>query len=194
MRTLVVPFLSLITLVSLAALLTDANGRRHDGGIPPPLIRQEVLADAKACARALLAPPIAELLMQAAQPFFQPIYEVASPKLVFGRVALLGDAAFVARPHIGAGVTKAALDAAGLADAIAQADGALDAALARYDRDRRRFGDFVVARSRTFGAYVGRAGVHDSGAEAADRAEVVMRDYIAATEDLRAATVDRTLR
>jgi 2-polyprenyl-6-methoxyphenol hydroxylase and related FAD-dependent oxidoreductases len=39
--------------------------------------------------------------------------------MVFGRVALLGDAAFVARPHVGAGVTKAALDAASLADATA---------------------------------------------------------------------------
>ena len=46
------------------------------------------------------------------QPFFQPIFDLESPRTVFGRVALLGDAAFVARPHVGAGVTKAALDAA----------------------------------------------------------------------------------
>ena len=32
--------------------------------------------------------------------------------MVFGRVALLGDAAFVARPHVGAGITKAALECA----------------------------------------------------------------------------------
>ena len=35
--------------------------------------------------------------------------------------ALLGDAAFVARPHVGAGVTKAALNAAWLADALTAA-------------------------------------------------------------------------
>jgi 2-polyprenyl-6-methoxyphenol hydroxylase-like FAD-dependent oxidoreductase len=177
----------------LAMLLTDRTGQRHDVAIPPPLIRQEVVADAKACARALLAPPIAELMTQAAQPFFQPIYEVISPKLVFGRVALLGDAAFVARPHVGAGVTKAALDAAGLANAISQADGALGTALARYDRERRRFGDFVVARSRTFGAYIRPEDPHDGGADLAQPAEVVMGDYIAATEDLRAATLDGAL-
>ena len=53
-----------------------------------------------------------------AQPFFQPIFDLESPQTVFGRVALLGDAAFVARPHVGAGVTKAALDAASLAEAV----------------------------------------------------------------------------
>ena len=41
--------------------------------------------------------------------------------LVFGRVVLAGDAAFVARPHAGAGTTKAALDAACLADSIRDA-------------------------------------------------------------------------
>ncbi|WP_368735033.1 FAD-dependent monooxygenase, partial [Serratia marcescens] len=68
---------------------------------------------------------------------FQPIYDLESPRLAFGRVVLLGDAAFVARPHVGAGVTKAALDAACLADAIAAADGMLEPALARYDIERR---------------------------------------------------------
>ena len=73
---------------------------------------------------------------------------------MFGRVALLGDAAFVARPHVGAGVTKAALDAACLADASA-ATPDLDAALADYDRERRRFGDWIVARSRDLGVCIG---------------------------------------
>jgi len=60
----------------------------------------------------------------------------------------------VARPHVGAGVTKAALDAACLADASAAMPD-LDAALAYYDRERRRFGDWIVARSRDLGACIG---------------------------------------
>jgi len=51
---------------------------------------------------------------------------------------LLGDAAFVARPHVGAGVTKAALDAMGLADAIRAAGDNIDVALERYNCDQRR--------------------------------------------------------
>ena len=82
---------------------------RHS--IPPPLIRPEVTAAIKATARALVAPQIAEIFART-RPFFQPIYDLESPQMAFGRVALLGDAAFVARPHVGAGVTKAALDAA----------------------------------------------------------------------------------
>ena len=97
---------------------TDAAGRHHAAGIPPPLIRPEVIARIKADAKRLIAPQIAAIL-ERTTPFFQPIYDLDSPRMVFGRVALAGDAAFVARPHAGAGTTKAALDAACLADSIA---------------------------------------------------------------------------
>jgi len=137
----------------LADINTDASGHRHEQ-VPPPLIRPEVTAAVKADARALLPPAVADVFVAAEQPFFQAIFDLASPRLVFGRVALLGDAAFVARPHVGAGVTKAALDAACLADASAAMPD-LDAALAYYDRERRRFGDWIVARSRDLGACIG---------------------------------------
>jgi 2-polyprenyl-6-methoxyphenol hydroxylase-like FAD-dependent oxidoreductase len=137
----------------LADINTDASGVRHEQ-VPPPLIRRELTAAVKADARALLPPAVADVFVRAEQPFFQAIFDLASPRLVFGRVALLGDAAFVARPHVGAGVTKAALDAACLADAMtAMPD--LDAALAYYDRERRRFGDWIVARSRDLGVCIG---------------------------------------
>jgi 2-polyprenyl-6-methoxyphenol hydroxylase-like FAD-dependent oxidoreductase len=168
----------------LADLNTDASGRRHEQ-VPPPLIRPEVTAAVKADARALLAPAVADVFVRAEQPFFQAIFDLASPRLVFGRVALLGDAAFVARPHVGAGVTKAALDAACLADATA-AEPDLDAALAYYDRERRRFGDWIVARSRDLGACIG-LGAAESGAGAprALSPEDVMREYAALPADVK---------
>ena len=95
----------------LEDMCTDTSGRYHAGGIPPPLIRNEVIKRVKADATALLAPQIAEIFLRA-EPFFQAICDVESPALVFGRVVLTGDAGFVARPHIGAGATKAAIDAA----------------------------------------------------------------------------------
>jgi 2-polyprenyl-6-methoxyphenol hydroxylase-like FAD-dependent oxidoreductase len=137
----------------LADINTDANGVRHEQ-VPPPLIRPELTAAVKADARALLPPAVADVFVRAEQPFFQAIFDVASPRLTFGRVALLGDAAFVARPHVGAGVTKAALDAACLADATAAMPD-LDVALAYYDEERRRFGDWIVARSRDLGVCIG---------------------------------------
>ena len=105
-------------------------------------------------ARRVLAPQIAEVIEITAQPFFQAIFDVESPHMRQGRIALLGDAAFVARPHLGMGVTKAALDAECLADAIAAAGDDLDAALSRYDREQHRFGTAVVARARKLGAHL----------------------------------------
>jgi 2-polyprenyl-6-methoxyphenol hydroxylase-like FAD-dependent oxidoreductase len=52
------------------------------------------------------------------------------------------------------GVTKAALDAQGLADALAVSGDDIAAALARYQRERLRFGSWVVARGRRLGAHV----------------------------------------
>ena len=139
---------------TLPRLATDAGGRCHGVSIPPPLITPQVIAEMRAEAKTLLAPQIYEIVERAPQPFFQAIFDLESPRMASGRVALLGDAAFVARPHVGMGVTKAALDAQSLAQAIAAAPGDLTAALARYDRERRLFGTRVVARSRRLGAYI----------------------------------------
>ena len=77
-----------------------------------------------------------------------------SPSVVAGRVALLGDAAFVARPHVGMGTTKAALDARYLADALLGKEGDLSAALREYDAAVRKFGTRAVARGRWLGAHL----------------------------------------
>src|SRR5499433_2182575 len=142
---------------TLADLCTDADGRNHGMAIPPPLIRPAVIASIKAIAREKVAPQIAGIFARS-EPFFQPIFDLESARIAFGgpvpRVALLGDAAFVARPHVGAGVTKAALDAASLADALLAHDGDLAAALARYDREQTRFGRGLVELSREEGAYI----------------------------------------
>ncbi len=138
---------------TLDDMCTDASGRRHAAGIPPPLIRPDVIARVKADARALIAPQIAEIFARTT-PFFQPIYDLESPKLVFGRVVLAGDAAFVARPHAGAGTTKAALDAASLADSIRDAGDDLNAGQRHYEQMQRPFGSALVALNREEGAYL----------------------------------------
>jgi 2-polyprenyl-6-methoxyphenol hydroxylase-like FAD-dependent oxidoreductase len=138
---------------TLADFCTDANGRHHANGIPPPLIRPDVIARIKADARSTIAPQIAEIFARSA-PFFQPIYDLASPQIVFGRVALAGDAAFVARPHAGAGTTKAALDAACLADSLRDTGNDITAGLQRYERMQLPFGNAVVEVNREEGAYL----------------------------------------
>jgi 2-polyprenyl-6-methoxyphenol hydroxylase-like FAD-dependent oxidoreductase len=105
--------------VELPRLLTDDGGRTHALSIPPPLIARAVVARMRQEAARVLAPQFNAMLSLCAQPFLQPIYDLEVPRMAFGRVALLGDAAFVARPHVGAGVAKAADDALALADALA---------------------------------------------------------------------------
>ncbi len=162
---------------ALTDLNTDASGQRHEQ-IPPPLIRPDVTAAVKAAGRALLAPCLADIIERTTRPSFQAIYDLTSPRLVFGRAALLGDAAFVARPHVGAGVTKAGLDAACLADALA-ANGDIDAALAHYGRTRKEAGDWIVARGRSFGeACIGGEKSRSRSLAHAQRAARAWREYL----------------
>ncbi len=138
----------------LPDLLTDASGRRHGPSIPPDRIRRELVAAMRADAHRLLAPHYAEVVDRTDQPFFQPIYDLESRRLVVGRVALIGDAAFVARPHLGMGVTKAGSDAAVLAEALDRSPDDLAAGLAAFEAARMRLGRAVVARARALGAYM----------------------------------------
>jgi 2-polyprenyl-6-methoxyphenol hydroxylase-like FAD-dependent oxidoreductase len=176
---------------ALPDLCTDATGRCHGTAIPPPLIRPEVTAAIKATARALVAPQVAEIFARTPQPFFQPIFDLASPRIAFGRVALLGDAAFVARPHVGAGVTKAALDAASLADAVARDDVA--AGLLRYQREQQPFGSGLVALGRQEGAYLSaqlKPRAERSAAELDRTVRDVLNAHNSRSENLRKVLVD----
>jgi len=137
----------------LVRLLTDARGETHVGSIPPPLIRPAIIAEMRADAKRLLAPQFREVIELAPQPFLQPIYDFETPRMVFGRVAIVGDAAFVARPHVAAGVAKAAEDTVALANALA-AHGGLEAALAAFEAKRMPIGRRIVARGRALGAYI----------------------------------------
>jgi 2-polyprenyl-6-methoxyphenol hydroxylase-like FAD-dependent oxidoreductase len=137
----------------LPRLQTDASGRTHPEGISPTLLRPEIVADMRADADRLLCQAFAEIVHAARSPFFQPIFDLESPRMAVGRVALLGDAAFVARPHVGMGVTKAGQDAMALMDALAS-HGTVEEALKAYQAERLPAGASVIARARHLGAYM----------------------------------------
>jgi 2-polyprenyl-6-methoxyphenol hydroxylase-like FAD-dependent oxidoreductase len=149
--------------------------KRHGVSIPPPLIRPELIAALQQDAAAQLAPQLATLVNATAQTILQPIFELESPRIAFGRVALVGDAAFVARPHVASGVMKAAIDAESLADALAGSGGDVAAALGRYDHERQPYGAALVTRGRHIGAYFA-----ERGGDRRQRIETLMREYGAA--------------
>jgi len=137
----------------LHAMLTDATGQHHPLGIAPALIRPEVIAGMRRDAELMLAPPLRHVLHKVDHPFFTPIYDLAATNYAFGRIALVGDAAVVARPHVGYGTAKAAGDALALARHIASAP-SIEAGLAGYDAERRPFGWRCFERGRQLGAWI----------------------------------------
>jgi 2-polyprenyl-6-methoxyphenol hydroxylase-like FAD-dependent oxidoreductase len=140
---------------SLRTLLTDVDGITHSLSIPPHRIRPDVVAALRKDGHRLLAPQFAEVVEKTEQPFIQAIQDLETPRMVLGRrVVIIGDAAFVARPHVGMGVTKAAGDAQALASALRTHSNDFDRALQKFESERRRFGTAVIHRARELGAYM----------------------------------------
>jgi 2-polyprenyl-6-methoxyphenol hydroxylase-like FAD-dependent oxidoreductase len=165
-------------------LLTDERGTTHAISIPPPLIRREAIAEMRADAERLLAPQFRQIVRLIEEPILQPIYDLESPRMAFGRVAILGDAAFVARPHVAAGVSKAADDAAALVGAL-QTESVVESALKRYEAARLSENHRIIERARHLGAYLqatqtqeekARAGLHS--ADGAVIAETAVLDFL----------------
>jgi len=96
---------------SLKILLTDEHGVQHSDGIAPKLIHPQLLQNLKQQAADTLHPAWTQIIQLAPELFMQPIYDSVTTSMARSRVALIGDAAFISRPHIGQGVTKAAGDA-----------------------------------------------------------------------------------
>ncbi len=139
----------------LADLFTDDAGRLHDGAIPPDLIRRSHLDAMRREARERLPAAFLEPFEKAPRFLLQTVYDLESERMAFGPVALLGDAAFVARPHLGVGVLKAAQDALALAESL-DAGLPIAAALARYERLRLGPGRAAVRAARHLGAFIER--------------------------------------
>ena len=117
----------------LADLCTDATGKNHGTTIAPPLIRPDVdRLDQGADARAGGAAGGGDFRARPAAVLPGDLRSRHAAGSCSGGWRCLGDAAFLARPHPGAGTTKGALDAACLADAIAEHG--IEAGLARYQR------------------------------------------------------------
>ena len=73
---------------------------------------------------------------------------------MFGRVALVGDAASTQRPHMGFGVSKAGAEAQALAEALSSYDD-LDRALAAYNAIRQPLSERIVSHGRKLGMQLG---------------------------------------
>jgi 2-polyprenyl-6-methoxyphenol hydroxylase-like FAD-dependent oxidoreductase len=135
-------------------LMTDESGVRHES-IPPPLIRKAHIDALRQAGARNLPPQFAEVVLRADRHLLQPIYDVESETIAFGHVALIGDAGFVARPHVGVGVLKAAQDAAALARSLDECS-LIPEALLRYQHQRLQPNIDAVEFGRYLGAFIER--------------------------------------
>jgi len=135
-------------------MCVDERGMQHEYSVPPPLIRKDLIARMHHDARDIMPPVLLDCVMNIPQPFITPIYDFTAPSIVFGRVAMIGDAATSARPHMGFGVAKAGGDAEALARALRDHDD-IDAALKAYNAERTPYGNNVVMHGRKLGTHLG---------------------------------------
>jgi 2-polyprenyl-6-methoxyphenol hydroxylase-like FAD-dependent oxidoreductase len=138
---------------TLRRMCIDESGRQHEYSVPPPLIRKDLIGRMRAEAEEIMPPQFLDCLHNM-RPFFTPIYDFSTPELVFGRVALVGDAASSARPHMGFGMAKAGGDAQALAQALGSHDG-VDDGLTHYDRVRQPIGELIMLHGRKLGTHLG---------------------------------------
>jgi 2-polyprenyl-6-methoxyphenol hydroxylase-like FAD-dependent oxidoreductase len=150
------------------------------------LVRRDLIAAMREDARAVLPPALLDCLNKIRQPFFTPIYDFTAPSIVFGRVAMVGDAAANARPHMGFGMAKAGGDAQALARALRDHDD-IDAAMEAYNVERQPIGNRIVAHGRRLGTHLGvdLKTAEDRRMHALLQSDGAMLDWIAVPNFLR---------
>jgi len=132
-------------------VLTDVDGVTRELSVPPGAMAPNHAAEARAVAAARLPAPIAAVVEATEDLFLQTIYDIEVTSMVFGRVCLLGDAAFSVRPHAAAGTAKAADDGWELAAALTDATD-VDAALQQWESSQLALGASLLDRTRDVGS------------------------------------------
>ncbi|MBI4506980.1 MAG: FAD-dependent monooxygenase, partial [Chloroflexi bacterium] len=135
----------------LRDVLTDRQGAERQLSVPQGFVRDDLVERQRQVARQLLPDLFYQLFEATAEPFIQAICDLAVPRMAFGRVCLVGDAAFAPRPHAAAATAKAAVDAVELAKALRGADGDIAAALSAWQPVQLELGRNVLTYARLRG-------------------------------------------
>ncbi len=137
-------------------LLVDRDGRSHHASLGQDEVPAATIGALVERAGREVHPMLAELVAATSEPFLQTIVDVVIPHMVFGRTCLLGDAAFVVRPHTAGASAKAARDASVLASALKRARHNVDAGLGSFEALQLEYGramsDYGIALGRRWAA------------------------------------------
>ncbi len=132
------------------------TGRRRS--VRPGRLSQERQKALCGAAHAELPTDLAALVDSTPAPFLQVVEEFAPKRMAQGRICLVGDAAFVVRPHLAANVAKAAQDGEELATALASPAAAgvwdrssLIRSLAQWEKRRLALGGALLTKAAAMG-------------------------------------------
>jgi len=125
----------------LRETLTDRSGLIHDYSVPQGTLEPALWHRQREVAARVLPEVFQHLLAATTDPFIQPIYDLSAPQMAFGRVCLLGDAAFVPRPHPAASTYKALANALALGQSVRAHGRDMAAALRHWEPTQMALGE-----------------------------------------------------
>ena len=147
----------------LSSHLTDRRGVAHDWSVPPGRLGIELESSLMREARDLMDPGMASLIESTKDPSIQAIFAGNATRFHAGRLVLVGDAARIAIPHIGAGTSMAIGDAFELGRVFGDVSAAeFPERLDAWDLDRRESTLPAVEFARELGFSLQFSG-HDWG-------------------------------
>ncbi|MBB3386555.1 FAD-dependent monooxygenase [Rhizobium sp. WW22] len=135
----------------LQTLFTAADGRIFDYSLPRGALSEERLQMLRSDAASMLPPPLVKAIEAESLPSIQGIFDFEATNIVSAHTAIIGDAAFVVRPHTAMGVSKAAGDTLALREALLASED-LSEALERYQKERLPVGKSIADYGRRLGA------------------------------------------
>jgi 2,6-dihydroxypyridine 3-monooxygenase len=144
-------------------VLTDVDGVRRNTSIAPGRLQSRHVDELRSEAKVALPDDLARMVLMAEHPFIQTVFDVEVPRMVFGRVCLLGDAAFAVRPHAAAGTAKAAAEAWSLSESLQISGGDIPAALRSWEPGALERGNLLAERARRLGTMAQIEGTLDPG-------------------------------
>lgn len=139
---------------NLSAVMTDVDGRFRGSSVPEGLLAPEWREKIRSEAGALLPPAFRDVVRATKEPFVQAIQDLTVTSMVKGRTILLGDAAFIPRPHTAASTSKAAANAMALADALEIERDDVTRALARWEPGQLQLGNRLYEAGTSAGDYL----------------------------------------
>ncbi|MUG92356.1 hypothetical protein F7734_07765 [Scytonema sp. UIC 10036] len=111
--------------------------------LPQAEVTEKVMHQRHVEAKKFLPAVFQHLFELTEKPLIQPIYDLSVPRMAFGRVCLMGDAAFLIRPHTDAGTSKAVTNAIELAQELQEARGNVVEALKSWEMTQLPLGNYV---------------------------------------------------